>query len=94
MPFVPGHHPLEPKLGRVVILLGGGGLVEAYYDKGRQVLFIAGKRDEIVPPSATERLWKAAGEPKIVWYDCTHYGAAFYIVPAMEQVVKHLLPKK
>ena len=121
---------MEPKLGRVVILLGGGGLVEAYYDnpqgasyrklwerlggtkeklaafiapvdpltcavnlKGRQVLFIAGKRDEIVPPSATERLWKAAGEPKIVWYDCTHYGAAYYIVPAMEQVVKHLRPQ-
>ncbi len=122
---------MEPKLGRVVILLGGGGLVEAYYDnplgasyrklwerlggtkeklaafiapvdpltraanlKGRQVLFIAGKRDEIVPPSATERLWKAAGEPKIIWYDCTHYGAAYYIVPAMEQVVKHLRPPK
>ncbi len=121
---------MEPKLGSVVILLGGGGLVEAYYDnpqgasyrklwerlggtkeklaaliapvdpltraanlKGRHVLFIAGKRDQIVPPSATVRLWKAAGEPKIIWYDCTHYGAAFYIVPAMEQVVKHLRPK-
>lgn len=117
---------MEPRLERVAVLLGGGGLVEAFYDhplgahyrkwyeavggtkdkmaaliapvdpltcaanlKAHRVLFIAGARDEIVPPSATVRLWKAAGEQKIVWYDCTHYGAAFYIVPAMEQVVRH-----
>jgi dienelactone hydrolase len=117
---------MEPKLGRVAVLLGGGGLVDAYYDhpqaapyrklweavggtkkqvakliapvdpltcaanlKDHQLLMIAGKRDEIVPPKATLALWKAAGEQKIVWYDCTHYGAALYFVPAMEQVVKH-----
>ena len=50
---------------------------------------IAGKRDEIVPPSATEALWKAAGKPKIVWYDCTHYGAALYFGPILNEVVKH-----
>ncbi|HEV3202874.1 MAG TPA: hypothetical protein VGY77_00755, partial [Gemmataceae bacterium] len=59
--------------------------------KDHRVLFLAGRLDEIVPPSATERLWKAAGEQKIVWYDCTHYGAALYIVPAMELVVNHFL---
>jgi dienelactone hydrolase len=117
---------MEPRLQRVSILLGGGGLVEAYYDhpqaaryrkiwealggtkeqviqalapidpltyasslKGRKVLMVAGKRDEIVPPSATEALWKAAGKPKIVWYDCTHYGAALFYLPIMDQVVRH-----
>jgi dienelactone hydrolase len=117
---------MEPKLQRVSILLGGGGLVEAYYHhpqaaryrkiwealggtkeqviqalapidpltyaanlKGRKVLMVAGKRDEIVPPSATEALWKAAGQPKIVWYDCTHYGAALFYLPIMDQVVRH-----
>jgi dienelactone hydrolase len=118
---------MEPKLGRVALLLGGGGLVEAYYDdprgdayrktwellggtkeklkkviapvdpltcaenlKERKMLMIDGKRDEIVSPKMAEALWKATGEQKIVWYDCTHYGAALYFLDAMEHVVKHL----
>jgi dienelactone hydrolase len=117
---------MEPKLSRVSIALGGGGLVDAYYDdprganyrktwealggdkeklsrllapidpitcagnlKGRKVLFVAGKKDEIVPPKATEALWKAAGEPKILWYDCGHYTAALYFGTIMTQVVQH-----
>jgi dienelactone hydrolase len=118
---------MEPRLRRVSIALGGGGLVDVYYDdpraapyrrfwealggtrsqairllspvdpltyaanlKGRKVLLIAGKRDEIVPPRATEALWKAAGEPRLIWYDCTHYGAALYFAPIMKQVIQHL----
>ncbi len=117
---------MEPRLARVVVLLGGGGLVDAFYDdprgatyrklweamggtrqkmaqliapadpltcagnlKDRRVLIIGARRDEIVPPKATEALWKASGEQKLVWYDCTHYGAALYIVPAMKHVVEH-----
>jgi len=122
---------MEPKLSRVAILLGGGGLVEAYYDhpeaktarklweaiggtkeklakviapvdpitcaenlKDRKVLMIAAKKDEIVPPKAAEALWKAAGKPKIVWYDAGHYTAAIYIIPAMELVVEHFGAKE
>jgi dienelactone hydrolase len=117
---------MEPRLGKVGVLLGGGGLVEAYYDearaapfrklwegcggtkdqlkeviapvdpltcaanlKDRKVLIIAGKRDDIVPPKAAEALWEATGKQKIVWYDCTHYGAALYVVPALGELVKH-----
>jgi cephalosporin-C deacetylase-like acetyl esterase len=117
---------MEPRIRRVSILLGGGGLVDAYYDhpqaaryrrfweafggtkevvarllapidpitcagnlKDRKVLMVAGKRDDVVPPKATEALWKAAGQPTIVWYDCTHYTALLYYVPIMKQVVKH-----
>jgi dienelactone hydrolase len=117
---------MEPKLRRVSIALGGGGLVDAYYDdpraapyrklwetvggskamvarllapidpitcaanlKDRRVLMVAGKRDDIVPPRATEALWKAAGKPKIIWYDCTHYGAALYFGTILNQVVQH-----
>jgi dienelactone hydrolase len=117
---------MEPKLSRVSIALGGGGLVDAYYDhpraapyrrmweavggtkemvarvlapidpltcaanlKDRKVLMVAGKRDDIVPPSATEALWKAAGKPRILWYDCTHYGAALYLGTILIQVVQH-----
>lgn len=117
---------MEPRFNRVAVLLGGGGLVDAYYDdpragdfrklyealggtkeklakaiapvdplthaanlKDRKVLIIAAKRDEIVPPKAAEALWQATGKQKIVWYDCTHYGAALYAVPALGHVVKH-----
>jgi hypothetical protein len=108
------------------VLLGGGGLVDAYWDdpraapfrqlfealggtkeiatkiiapvdpltcagnlRDRQVLIIAGRRDDIVPPRATLALWEASGKQKIVWYNCTHYGAALYFVPAMRHVVHH-----
>jgi dienelactone hydrolase len=118
---------MEPRFQRVVILLAGGGLVEAYYDhpraslvrkvyeacggskqklaeivapvdpithaanlRNRSVLMIGAKRDEVVPRRATVALWKAAGEPRILWYDCTHTGAVLYLVPALEEVIQHL----
>jgi dienelactone hydrolase len=117
---------MEPKLSRVAVLLGGGGLVDAYYEdpratsfrqlwealggtkeklaeliapadpitcaanlKDRRVLMIVGKRDDIVPPKMAEALWKATGQQKIIWYDCTHYGAALYFLPAMRHIVEH-----
>jgi dienelactone hydrolase len=117
---------MEPKLKRVAVLLGGGGIVDAYYDhpraaqvrqlyeaiggskekltkalapvdpltyagnlKQRKVLMISGKRDEIVFPKMAESLWKASGEQKIVWYDCGHYTAVFYLLPALDDIVKH-----
>ncbi len=120
---------MEPRLGRVAVLLGGGGLVDAYYDdprgaplrklyeslggskerakeiiapvdpityaanlKDRQVLILAAKRDDIVPPRCAEALWDATGKQKIVWYNCTHYGAALYIIPALDQIARHFKP--
>jgi dienelactone hydrolase len=117
---------MEPRLARLAVLLGGGGVVDAYYDhpraapyrkvyealggtkeklaariaqadpltcaanlKDHRVLILAGKRDEIVPPKMAEALWKASGQQKIVWYDCTHYGAALYIAPALSEVLEH-----
>jgi dienelactone hydrolase len=117
---------MEPKLGRVAVLLGGGGLVDAYYTdkraeplvkayealggtkatlekmiapvdpitcaanlKNRKLLIIAGKRDEIVPPKASTALWEASGKQQIVWYDCTHYGAALFFPSALRHVTKH-----
>jgi dienelactone hydrolase len=117
---------MEPRLSKVAVLLGGCGLVDAYYDdpraalfrkvwevmggtrerlkeiiapvdpitcaanlKDRKVLILAAKRDDIVPPRCAETLWEATGKQKIVWYNCTHYGAALYIVPALGHIVKH-----
>jgi dienelactone hydrolase len=117
---------MEPRLGRVAVLLGGGGFVDGYYDhpkaqryrkvyealggtkeklaqllapvdpltcaanlKEHKLLILAGKRDDIVPPKMAEALWKASGEQKIVWYDCTHYGAIVYLLPAVDRLVEH-----
>jgi dienelactone hydrolase len=117
---------MEPRLGKVAVLLGGGGLVEGYYDhpqaapfrtiwealggtkdklakylapvdpltcagnlRDRKVLILAGKRDEIVPPKMAEALWEATGKQKIVWFDCTHYGAVVYFATALKVIVQH-----
>jgi dienelactone hydrolase len=117
---------MEPRLARVAVLLGGGGLVDAYYDdpraapyrklyealggtrekvahliapvdpltcasnlKTHQVLILAARRDEIVPPRMAEALWQASGRQKIVWFDCTHYGAALYLPAGLGHVLKH-----
>lgn len=116
----------EPRLRKVGILLGGGGLVDAYYDDprgaplrklwealggtkermkeiiapvdpityaanlhDRKLLILAAKRDDIVPPRAAEALWEATGKQKIVWFNCTHYGAALYLLPALDHLVRH-----
>ena len=118
---------MEPRFAKVVILLGGGDLVDAYYDhprawlirhiyeacggtkeqvrqfiapvdpvtcadrlKGRPVLMIAAKRDQVIPACATLALWNAAGQPRIIWYDCTHYGAALYFATIMREVTAFL----
>ncbi|MGE3806331.1 MAG: alpha/beta hydrolase family protein [Gemmataceae bacterium] len=57
--------------------------------KSRKLLIIAAKKDEIVPPKAAEDLYEASGKQKLIWYDCGHYTAAFYFVPAMKHIVEH-----
>jgi dienelactone hydrolase len=37
-----------------------------------KLLMLNAKQDEIIPPVCTESLWRAFGEPEIVWYDAGH----------------------
>jgi cephalosporin-C deacetylase-like acetyl esterase len=122
---------MEPKLGRVAVVLGGGGFVDAYWDhpkvellrrvyeafggtkeqmakliapvdpltyaanlKGRKLLILAARRDEVVPPRMAEALWNATGRQQIIWYDTTHFGAVFFLVPGMQHVVRHFSSEK
>ncbi|WP_169979201.1 alpha/beta hydrolase family protein [Tautonia rosea] len=55
--------------------------------QGKRVLMIAGRSDEVIPPSATTKLWEAAGRPPIQWLDCGHYSAAGYLLPVFRTVV-------
>jgi dienelactone hydrolase len=119
---------MEPRLEKVALFLGGGGLVDAYWDhpkakpyvawgdllpgakermkaliapvdpityadrlKTHQLLMIAARRDDVVPPAAAKSLWEATGKQKIVWFDTNHVGAAFYLFEGMDAVLKHFL---
>ena len=121
----------EPRLASVCLLLGGGGLVEAFADhpqgaaafaalrvvglskktlqgvvarvdpltyaeqlKAKRLLLIAASRDDIVPPLAMRQLWRATGEPKILWYDATHVGSAQFVFPMMNAVLAHVSAEK
>lgn len=55
--------------------------------KGKRVLMMAGNVDEVIPPSSARALWHAAGEPPIVWFDCGHYSAAGFLLPAIRRTV-------
>ncbi len=55
--------------------------------RGKRVLMISGRVDEIIPPEAAVSLWNAAGRPDIHWLDCGHYSAAGYLLPVFREVV-------
>ncbi len=55
--------------------------------KAKKILMMAGNVDEVVPPSTTRALWEAAGKPPIRWFDCGHYSAAGYLLPAIREAV-------
>lgn len=44
--------------------------------RGKRILMLNAKSDEIIPKACTESLWRAFGEPEIVWYDGGHYTVA------------------
>lgn len=54
---------------------------------GKRLLMIAGNSDEVIPPRAVRALWERAGRPPILWYDCGHYSAAGYLLPAIRRTV-------
>ncbi|MBX7074730.1 MAG: alpha/beta hydrolase family protein [Pirellulales bacterium] len=61
--------------------------------QGRKIVMFNAKHDEIVPPACTESLWKAFGEPEIVWVDAGHYTAARFMFDAINRCVKLFQPE-
>ena len=55
---------------------------------GKKLLMMAGNIDEVVPPSAARALWEASGKPPIRWFDCGHYSAAGFLLPAIRETVE------
>lgn len=56
--------------------------------RGRRVLMLAARQDEIFPESSTLALWESIGkEPQIVWLDdAGHYTAILYILRETERL--------
>lgn len=56
--------------------------------KGRKVLMLAARQDEIFPESSTLALWKSMGEePELIWLEDTgHYTALLYIMRETERL--------
>ena len=53
--------------------------------RGRRILMMNAKDDEVIPPDCTKSFWKAAGEPEIIWYSGGHYTVARHLFNAMKR---------
>ncbi|HVX13292.1 MAG TPA: alpha/beta hydrolase family protein [Pirellulales bacterium] len=54
--------------------------------RGKRVLMLNARNDEVIPPACSESLWRALGEPDIVWYDAGHYSAARFLFDGLGRV--------
>jgi dienelactone hydrolase len=56
--------------------------------RGRRILMLNAKDDEVVPPACTISLWKQLGEPEIVWYDGGHYSVVRHMFSALSRTTR------
>jgi len=56
--------------------------------RGRRVLMLNASHDEVIPRAATESLWRALGEPEIVWMDAGHYSSLRFIFESLARVTR------
>jgi cephalosporin-C deacetylase-like acetyl esterase len=59
---------------------------------GRKVLMLNASHDEVIPPACTLALWRALGQPEIVWWNAGHYSAVRYIFGGMARTVRFFQP--
>jgi dienelactone hydrolase len=60
-------------------------------NRPRHVLMIDGRYDLVVPPQSARAMWRALGEPPLVWLDTGHYGATLVSSQLAELVSAYLL---
>jgi dienelactone hydrolase len=56
--------------------------------RGRRILMLNARQDEVIPPACTESLWRAFGEPEIRWWNAGHYSAALHIFEGLAATVE------
>lgn len=56
--------------------------------KGKRMLMLNARHDEIIPPACTESLWRALGQPEIVWYEAGHITAMRFLFDGLARVTR------
>lgn len=59
---------------------------------GRKMLMLNVNHDEIIPKACTESLWRAFGQPEIVWWDAGHKSAARFMFDGLARVTRFFQP--
>lgn len=62
--------------------------------RGRHILMLNAKDDEVIPRPCTEALWHALGEPPITWYDGNHYTVARHFVELLNRTTDFFAPQQ
>jgi dienelactone hydrolase len=60
---------------------------------GRKILMLNASQDEVIPPACTRALWRAFGEPEIIWWEAGHYTAVRYIFSGLAKTVEFFEPE-
>lgn len=53
-----------------------------------KILMLNARYDEIIPRECTESLWRAFGQPEIVWWDAGHISAGRFIFDGLARVTE------
>lgn len=61
--------------------------------RGRKVLMLNARQDEVVPPECSEALWTAFGKQTILWWDAGHFTAARYIFDGLDKTTRFFAPE-
>jgi len=59
---------------------------------GRRILMLNARNDEVIPRACTDALWRAFGEPEIIWWDAGHYSAARFMFDGLAKTVQFFQP--
>ena len=62
--------------------------------RGRRVLMLNARDDEVIPKTCTLALWESFGEPEIVWYSGGHYSVVRHVLDAIRRVTNFFLETK
>lgn len=62
--------------------------------RGRRVLMMNARDDEVVPRVCTEALWESFGRPDIHWYPGGHYSVAIHMLDALQKTARFFEGKK
>jgi dienelactone hydrolase len=65
----------------------------ARHNKTKNLLMMAGKFDEIVPPKFTLELWEALGRPPLRWFPCAHYSSFFFLPSIVDEAARFFLER-